>query len=343
MLARKLLPKIAAGLALVLTLGSLSACGSSGSASPSAAPSSASPSSQTASSPSTAQSGKKIKVGISVMTDNNTFFLAEIQGFEESASKIWGDNIEVLKPDPALDVTKQVEQCQDMINQGVVALLIDAVDVDAIQPAVSAAKSANVPVIAIDTAIPNMKADLLTQIYSDNTKAGRLAAQELMDAIGGKGEIAILNHNEVACVRERVDGLKAILKNYPDVKIVSDVDTHGNVVESQQGMETFIQAYPNLKGVFAINDPTGQGAIAAIKASGRDIKVVSVDGSQNGIDEIKSGELICTAAQNPIAIGGKAAEVVKAYLDGKSVEDTYVIDTYAIDAKNYAQYDGKQF
>lgn len=341
MLAKKLLPKIASGLALVLTLGSLTACGSSsGSASPSE-----SPSAQTASSasPSTAQSGKKIKVGISVMTHNNTFFLAEIQGFEESASKIWGDNVEVLKPDPALDVTKQVEQCQDLINQGVVALIIDAVDVDAIQPAVSAAKSSNIPVIAVDTAIPNLKSDLLTEIYSDNTKAGRIAAQELMDTIGGKGEIAILNHNEVACVRERVDGLKAILKSYPDVKIVGDVSTHGNVVESQQGMETFIQAYPNLKGVFAINDPTAQGAVAAIKASGRDIKVVSVDGSQNGIDMIKSGELICTAAQNPIAIGGKAAEVVKAYLDGKSVEDTYVIDTYPIDTGNYAEYDGKQF
>lgn len=284
-----------------------------------------------------------VKVGISVMTHNNPFFLAEIEGFQEKAAEIWGDNIEIFTPDPALDVTKQIEQCEDLVNRGVQALLIDAIDVDAVQPAVDAAKAAGIPVIAIDTAIPDLKADLLTEIYSDNTKAGRIAAQELIDAIGGSGEIAILNHPEVACVRERTDGLAEVMAEYPEVEVVADVASHGNVTESQQVMETFIQSHPNLKGVFAINDPTAQGAIAAIKAAGLDIKVVAVDGSQSAIDMIKDDELVCTAAQDPKAIGAKAAEVVKAYLDGETVEDTYVIDTFPINTGNWEEYDGKQF
>jgi len=277
------------------------------------------------------------------MTHNNSFFLAEIEGVELAAAEIWGDNVEILKPDPALDVTKQIEQCQDLVNKGVHALLIDAVDVDAIQPAVEAAKAAGIPVIAIDTAIPNLKSDLLTEVYSDNTKAGRIAAQELIDKIGGAGEIAILNHPEVACVRERTDGLAEVLKDYPDVKIVADVSSHGNVVEAQQTMETFIQAHPNLKGVFAINDPTAQGAIAAIKAAGLDIKVVSIDGSQSAIDMIKDGELLCSAAQDPIEIGRRATEAVRDYLEGKTVEETIVIDTFPINGENWSDYDGKQF
>ena len=284
-----------------------------------------------------------VKVGISVMTHNNPFFLAEIEGFKEAAERIWGKDIEIYTPDPALDVTKQIEQCQDLVNMGVHALLIDAIDVDAIQPAVEAAKAAKIPVIAIDTAIPGLKADLLTEIYSDNTNAGRIAARELIEAIGGKGDIGILNHPEVACVRERTDGLKEVLLEYPDVKIVADVASHGNVIESQQVMETFIQSHPNMKGVFAINDPTAQGAIAAIKAAGLDIKVVAIDGSQNAIDMIKDGELLCSAAQDPKAIGAKAAECVKAYLDGKPVDDTYVIPTFPIDTKNWREYDGKQY
>ncbi len=290
-----------------------------------------------------AKSNEKITVGISVMTHNNAFFLAEIEGFEAAAKEIWGENVEILKPDPTLDVTKQVEQCQDMVNKGVKALLIDSVDVDAIKPAVDAAKSANIPVIAIDTAIPNLKSDLLCEIYSDNVKAGRIAGEQLINKIGGEGEIGILNHPEVACVRERTDGLNEILKDNPNVKIVADVATHGNVVESQQAMETYIQSHPNLKGVFAINDPTAQGAIAAIKASGLDIKVVAIDGSQSAIDMIKAGELVCSAAQDPKAIGKKAAEVVRDYLEGKKVEATYVIDTFPIDDTNWQTYDGKQF
>jgi ABC-type sugar transport system substrate-binding protein len=285
-----------------------------------------------------------VKVGISVMTHNNAFFLAEIEGFQAKAAEIWGkDGFEVFTPDPALDVTKQIEQCQDLVNKGVQALLIDAIDVDAIQPAVEAAKAAKIPVIAIDTAIPGLKSDLLTEIYSDNTNAGRIAARELIEAMANAGEIGILNHPEVACVRERTDGLNEVLKDFPNVKIVADVASHGNVIESQQVMETFIQSHPNMKGVFAINDPTAQGAIAAIKASGLDIKVVAVDGSQSAIDMIKAGELICSAAQDPKAIGAKAAECVKAYLDGTKVDDTYVIPTFPIDTKNWKDYDGKQF
>jgi ribose transport system substrate-binding protein len=285
----------------------------------------------------------KIKVGISVMTMNNPFFLAEIEGFKAEAAKIWGTNIDVLTPDPALDVTKQIEQCQDLVNQGVVALLIDAIDVDAIQPAVEAANRAKVPVIAIDTAIPNLKSKLLTEIYSDNIKAGRIAGQELIDAIGGSGDISILNHPEVACVRERTDGLREILRGYPNVRIVADVASHGNVTESQQVMETFIQAHPGLKGVFAINDPTAQGAIAAIKAANLNIKVVAIDGSQSAIDMIRAGELVVSAAQDPKAIGAKAAQVLDMHLKGQKVDDTYVIDTFPINTGNWQQYNGKQF
>jgi ABC-type sugar transport system substrate-binding protein len=284
-----------------------------------------------------------LKVGISVMTHNNAFFLAEIEGFQQKAEEIWGKDVEIYTPDPALDVTKQIEQCEDLVNKGVQVLLIDAIDVDAIQPAVEAAKAAKIPVIAIDTAIPGLKADLLTEIYSDNTNAGRIAARELIEAMGNEGEIGILNHPEVAAVRERTDGLAEVLKEFPNVKIVADVASHGNVIESQQIMETFIQSHPNMKGVFAINDPTAQGAIAAIKAAGLDIKVVAVDGSQSAIDMIKNGELICSAAQDPKAIGAKAAECVKAYLDGQKVDDTYVIPTFPIDTKNWKDYDGKQF
>ena len=286
----------------------------------------------------------KMKIGISVMTMNNPFFLAEIEGFQTAADRIWGKgNYEIVTPDPALDITKQIEQCQDMVNQGVTALLIDAIDQDAIQPAVEAASAAKVPVIAIDGDIPKVKDKLLSAIYSDNVNAGRIAAQELIDAIEGSGEIGILNHPEVQSVRDRTSGLAEILKKYPAVKVVGDIATHGNVTESQQGMETFIQAHPNMKGVFAINDPTAQGAIAAIKSAKKNIKVVAIDGSQNAIDMIKAGELVCSAAQDPRAIGAKAAEVLDMHLKGQNVDATYIIATFPINQGNWQKYDKKQF
>jgi ABC-type sugar transport system substrate-binding protein len=70
---------------------------------------------------------------------------------------------------------------------------------------------------------------------------------------------------------------------------------------------------------------------------------VAIDGSQSAIDMIRAGELVVSAAQDPKAIGAKAAQVLDMHLKGQKVEDTYVIDTFPINASNWQQYNGKQF
>ena len=130
--------------------------------------------------------------GVSVMTHNNSFFLAEIEGVESAIDE--GD--EVMAPDPALDIQTQIDQISDMISSQVDVIIVDAVDSEGIKPALKEAEEAGIPVIAIDTQVAD--ADLVcSTIVSDNVDAGRLAGQALIDAMGGKGKVAIIDHNEV--------------------------------------------------------------------------------------------------------------------------------------------------
>ena len=137
---------------------------------------------------SAAEEGKTY--GVSVMTHNNSFFLAEIEGIEGAI----GENDEVVAPDPALDISTQVEQISDMISSGVDVIMIDAIDSEGIKPALVEAKEAGTPVIAIDTEVADPEY-VESTIVSDNVDAGRLAGKCLVDAIGGKGKVAIIDHS----------------------------------------------------------------------------------------------------------------------------------------------------
>lgn len=277
--------------------------------------------------------------GVSVMTHNNSFFVAEIEGVEAAI----GENDEVMAPDPALDIATQIDQISDMISAQVDVILVDAIDSEGIKPALKEAEEAGIPVIAIDTEVAD--ADLVAcTIVSDNVDAGRLAGKALVDAMGGKGKVALIDHNEVACVRDRTDGFEEILKDYPEIEIVYRQSAHGNVTEAQEHTEVALQGDPDITGIFAINDPTAAGCVAAIKGAGLDgVSVVAIDGSQDAIDMIKAGDLLCTAAQDPRQIGAKAVEVAQAIFAGEEYETEYMIPIVNITEENVAEYDGKTF
>ncbi len=285
-------------------------------------------------------------IGISVQTHANAFFLAEIEGVKATLEK-GGIDAEVIAPDPANDINTQVEDITEMIARGVDVIFVDALDKDGIKPALQEAERADVPVIAIDSNVED-KDLLATLVESDNLAMGKMAGETLCDAIDGEGEIVVINWSTLQCVRERVEGLEEVIKeSYPDVEIVADQDAFGVVEDAQSIMESFLQTYPDVKGVFAINSPTAQGAAAAIKAAGLEgkIAVVDIDGAQNDIDMIKEGQILCSPVQFPKTIANKALECAELIWDGKESEVAkhYYVSGDNITKDNLDQYDGNTY
>ena len=285
-------------------------------------------------------------IGVSVQTHTNAFFLAEIEGFKETFAQ-GGVEVEVLSPDPAGDINQQVEDVLAFCARGVDAIFIDSLDSDGIKPALEEAKRADIPVIAIDSTVTDVDL-IVTTIESDNVAMGRDAGTTLCEAIGGEGEIVVIHWSTLQCVRERVEGLEQVIaESYPDVEIVAVQDAFGVVEDAQSIMESFLQTYPDVKGVFAINSPTAQGAIAALKAADKmdEVKVVDIDGAQNDIDMIKEGVLLCSPVQFPKSIANKAVECIEKVWDGRAdeVESHIYIVGDNITADNVAEYDGQTY
>lgn len=281
--------------------------------------------------------------GVSVMSMNNPFFAMEVEGVREAIKNDNGST--VLFPDPANDIMAQITHIDEFIAKRVDVIIVDPIDSQGIRPALLAAQRAGIPVINIDSLVADPDL-VISMIVSDNVDAGRQSASMLFESIGGSGDIAIINWSALGAVRDRTDGLKEVIAaQFPNIRIVADQDAYGMVENSQNIMETYIQAHPNLKGIFAINNPTAQGVVAAIEAAnlqGR-ILVSSVDGSQNEIDMIREGQLLCSPMQQPFLIGQTAVEVAKKYWAGEDFESLITIPVINIYAGNWQEWNGKTY
>jgi ribose transport system substrate-binding protein len=245
-----------------------------------------------------------LKIGMSFQELNNPYFVTMKQALEEAAASIGAT---VVITDARHDVSKQISDVEDMIQKKIDILLLNPTDSTGVEGAVKSAKAAGIVVAAVDA---NAKGPVDTFVGSKNYDAGLLACEYMGKALDGKGDVAILDGIPVVPILERVRGCKDALKKFPGIKIVT---TQNGKQERDQALavtENMIQANHGLKGIFSVNDGGAMGSLAAIEASGKDIKLTSVDGAPEAIKAMlkPNSKFIATSAQYPrdqirIAIG----------------------------------------
>ncbi|MCY7759471.1 ribose ABC transporter substrate-binding protein RbsB [Bacillus inaquosorum] len=264
--------------------------------------------------PSNSGNKKEFTIGLSVSTLNNPFFVLLKKGIEKEAEK---RGMKVIIVDAQNDSSKQTSDVEDLIQQGVDALLINPTDSSAISTAVESANSVGVPVVTIDRSAEQGKVETL--VASDNVKGGEMAAEFIADKLGKGAKVAELEGVPGAsATRERGSGFHNIADEKLDVvtKQSADFDrTKGLTV-----MENLLQGHPDIQAVFAHNDEMALGALEAINSSGKDILVIGFDGNKDALASIKDGKLSATVAQQPELIGKLATEVADDILHGKKVK-----------------------
>ncbi|MDD4699676.1 MAG: substrate-binding domain-containing protein [Oscillospiraceae bacterium] len=283
---------------------------------------------------STASKATSLKIGISVPNLTNVFF-TQIRDGMQAALKDSGDSVVVM--DSQGDQNKQMNDVTDLINQGCNVIGLSPINSDGVRATLEMCKAAGVPVIAFNVGVKNPEL-VASTIVSDNEASGHLCAQALAKAIGGKGNVVEVTFSTTTTCFARQKGFEDEIKaNYPDIKILQSKDVEKATADySQPIMVDFLNAHPDIDGVFTINDPTARGAISAIKEAGKinHIKVVSVDGSEEGKGFIRAGEMVASAAQDPVGIGRTTVETAYKLIAGESVEANVIMPMIIIDASN---------
>src|SRR5438445_7357296 len=157
------------------------------------------------------------KVGVTLGSLGNPYFVALAHGAEAAAKKINPDaKVTVLSAD--YDLNKQFSHIDSFIVSKVDLILINAADARAIEPAVKKARKAGIVVVAVDVAAAGADATVQT----DKTQAGELACAFLAERLGRRGNLIIQNGPPVSAVLDRVKGCKTVLARHPEIRILSD-------------------------------------------------------------------------------------------------------------------------
>ncbi|AXN38968.1 ribose ABC transporter substrate-binding protein RbsB [Peribacillus butanolivorans] len=264
----------------------------------------------------TKDSMEDVKVGVSISTLNNPFFVSLKDGIEKEAKE---KGMKVTVVDAQDDTAKQISGIEDLILQKVDILLVNPTDSSAISSAVQSANEAGIPVITIDRS--SEEGDIETFIASDNVAGGELAAEYLVKELGEDAKVVELEGvSGASATRERGKGFHNIADK--QLEVLTSQTAEFDRTKGLNVMENILQGKKDIQGVFAHNDEMALGAIEAIKAAGKDIIVVGFDGNDDALKAVENGELKATIAQQPALIGKEAVNASEKVLKGEKVDKT---------------------
>jgi ribose transport system substrate-binding protein len=268
----------------------------------------------------------------------NPFRIAETQSIKDEAAKIGVKKL--LTTNAQSQLSKQISDVQDMLAQGAQFLIVAPLNSDGLEPALQAAAAKKVPVLTIDRKI-NATAckDYLAFLGSNFVEQGKRAADAMIQATGGTGKVAILlgsSGNNVTTDRTNgfVDQLKA---KAPGLQVVAQQTGDFARDKGQQVMEQLIQSKPDISAVYAENDEMALGAVTALKGAGKnpgkDVKVVSVDGTRNAVQGIVDGTINAVIESNP-RFGPLAFQTAQQFYGGSAIPENVIISDRAYDSAN---------
>jgi ribose transport system permease protein len=279
----------------------------------------------------------KMKVGLSVSTLNNPFFVQLKDGAQAEAHK---QGIALTVTDAQNDASQQANQIQNFTSQNVKSIIVNPVDSDAAGPAVKSANNAKIPVVAADRTVN--KAEVTTTVASDNVEGGMLAAKTLAEKLGGKGTILVLQGvTGTSAANERGKGFTEGLKAFPGIKVVASQPADFDRTKGLDVTTNMLQAHPDVNGVFAQNDEMALGAIKALgNKAGKSVTVVGFDGTPDGLVAVEDGSMFASVAQQPKLLGKLAVENAVKAAKGEKIDATVKVPVKVVTKKNVAEFNG---
>jgi len=289
------------------------------------------------------ENGGKAKIGFSVSTLNNAFFVGLKLGVEKGAK---AEGFELVQTNANGDAQQQVNDAINLLSQGVNALVLNPIDSKAIIPAVQKANQMGVPVFTLDRGSDGGK--VTSFVASDNVALGQTGAKWIADQLKArygspKGNVVdLIGLVGTTAATDREKGFSEEIAKYPDIKVVARQEGGFDQEKSLNAMTNILQKFPQIDAVFGANDDNTVGAEKAIDNAGRykplgdkeHIMVIGADGTAQALSAIRAGKQDATISQNPIQMAAKSLSFISDYMAKKEVPANYAWPTLLIDKAN---------
>ncbi len=281
--------------------------------------------------PTAAPQASKGTIGVSLLTLDNPFFKVIGDNITAEGKKRGYDAV-VVSGDK--DVAKQSNQIKDFIVKKVSAIVLSPCDSKSIIPVIQEANAAGIPVFTVDIPCNEPGVKIVTQVATDNFNGGKEAGTAMIEALGeAGGKIAVLDFKQAESCILRVRGFKEVIDAHnasgkAKVEIVSELDGGGAKDIGFKATEDVLQAQADLRGIFAINDPSALGARAALEKAGKtQIVIIGFDGQPEGKQAIKDGKIYADPIQFPDKMGVQIVDAIVRHSKGETLPPQMLIPT----------------
>lgn len=265
-----------------------------------------------------------IKIGLSVSTLNNPFFVTLRDSAESKAEEL---GYEIVTADAQDDPSKQLSDIEDMLQQDIDVLLVNPTDSDAVVAAVELANGEEIPVVTVDRSSEG--GEVIAHVASDNISGGEMAGEFIGEKLENEGKVVELEGvSGSSTSRERGEGFHNIINEIDELEIVASQSADFDRTKGLSVMENIIQGSGDVDAVFAHNDEMALGALEALEAKNilEDVIVVGFDATDDAIASVEAGRLDATIAQQPDLIGESAVGAASKIANGEEIEDFIPIE-----------------
>jgi ribose transport system substrate-binding protein len=286
--------------------------------------------------------GSRGMICVSLLALDNPFFKVIGDAIATEASR-QGFHTVVVSADK--DVARQGNQVKDFIVAKAAAIVLSPCDSKSIVPVIREANDAGIPVFTVDIPCDEPGVTIATQVATDNFGGGREAGQAMIEMLGsGGGRVAVLHFKQNEACQLRVQGFREVIDAHnaaggPKIEIVTELESGGAKDGGAKAMDDALQAFPDLRGVFAINDPAALGARAALEKAGKTdrVGIIGFDGQPEGKEAIRAGKIYADPIQFPDRMGVETVAAIVRWSRGETLAPKTLIPTTL-----YRQADARQ-
>jgi len=278
------------------------------------------------------------KIGFSVIDMENPYFITLEAATREYLEE---QGCTLITKDPGTDQYLQAKQIQEMIDEGIDAIILTPVNWEEITTSLKVLKDNGIKIINVDAQVKHM--DYVdAYIGSDNYSAGQLIGTDLVEKCPDGGKIAILECPTQNSMNDRITGFEEVIAKAPKgFEIVAREDTQGEFERALDAAMRILEENPDVTVIMCGNDQLAVAATAAANVMGlEEVLIYGVDGSPDIKKELAKAETLiaATAAQSPINMGAGAAETALKILNGEEYERESYEEVFLINAENVSMY-----
>ena len=244
-------------------------------------------------------------------------------------------------PGNETDVESQINIIDAVLSENPSILCLAAIDMESCQPQVEEATLNGIPVVVLDSGVQSEQVNAIC--VTDNYAAGTEAAKKMAEALGEKGQVAIMAHVETSeSSQKRVAGFTDEMKNHPEIEIVN-ISYENEETSMSELAEAALKLYPEVKGYYCTNEIATNNVLDIVNTSDKEVKVIGFDSGEKQIKAVKDGVELGMFAQNPYGMG-YATIVAGVRADQGLENDAFIntgyqwIDSTSIELPEYKNY-----